>query len=62
MKIGSFFWLYFKKYKLSFVIVIALIFISTISQVLFPIFIGKATEELVRLGQTFLDNKNTASI
>lgn len=62
MKIGSFFWLYFKKYKLSFVIVIALIFISTISQVLFPIFIGKATEELVRLGQTFLDNKNTAPI
>ena len=49
MKTVQFFWNYFKVYKLSFVIVIVMIVIATISQALFPVFAGQTVTELAHL-------------
>jgi len=58
----KFFWQYFKHYKLSFVIVILMILLSTVLQVLFPIYVGQAVQNLVELGSAFADNQNTERI
>ena len=49
MKTFRFFWNYFKVYKISFVVVIAMIIIATIAQALFPVFAGQTVTELVNL-------------
>ncbi|WP_304948560.1 ABC transporter ATP-binding protein [Streptococcus sinensis] len=62
MRTMKFFWQYFKHYKLSFVIVILMILLSTVLQVLFPIYVGQAVQNLVELGSAFADNQNTERI
>ena len=49
MKTFQFFWNYFKVYKISFVVVIAMIIIATIAQALFPVFAGQTVTELANL-------------
>ena len=49
MKTFRFFWNYFKVYKISFVVVIAMIIIATITQALFPVFAGQTVTELANL-------------
>ena len=49
MKTFEFFWNYFKVYKISFVIVIAMIIIATVAQALFPVFAGQTVTELANL-------------
>ena len=49
MKTFEFFWNYFKVYKISFVVVIAMITIATIAQALFPVFAGQTVTELANL-------------
>ncbi|MFS9092776.1 ABC transporter ATP-binding protein [Streptococcus timonensis] len=49
MKTFRFFWNYFKVYKISFVVVIAMIIIATIAQAIFPVFAGQTVTELVNL-------------
>ena len=49
MKPFRFFWNYFKVYKISFVVVIAMIIIATIAQALFPVFAGQTVTELANL-------------
>ena len=49
MKTVEFFWNYFKVYKTSFVVVIAMIIIATIAQALFPVFAGQTVTELANL-------------
>ena len=49
MKTFEFFWNYFKVYKISFVVVIAMIVIATIAQALFPVFAGQTVTELANL-------------
>ena len=49
MKTFEFFWNYFKVYKISFVVVIAMIIIATVAQALFPVFAGKTVTELANL-------------
>ena len=49
MKTFEFFWNYFKVYKISFVVVIAMIIISTVAQALFPVFAGQTVTELANL-------------
>ena len=49
MKTFGFFWNYFKVYKISFVVVIAMIIIATIAQALFPVFAGQTVTELANL-------------
>ena len=49
MKTFEFFWNYFKVYKISFVVVIAMIIIATVSQALFPVFAGQTVTELANL-------------
>ena len=49
MKTFEFFWNYFKVYKISFVVVIAMIIIATIEQALFPVFAGQTVTELANL-------------
>ena len=46
MKTVEFFWNYFKVYKISFIVVIAMIIIATIAQALFPVFAGQTVTEL----------------
>ena len=50
MRTVKFFWQYFKDYTLSFLIVIVMMIVSTILQVLFPIYVGQAVQHLVELG------------
>ena len=50
MRTVKFFWHYFKDYTLSFIIVIVMMIVSTILQVLFPIYVGQAVQHLVELG------------
>ena len=57
MKTAKFFWQYFKQYKLAFLVVMIMIVISTVLQVLFPIFTGLAISELVELGSAFANGK-----
>ena len=49
MKTFEFFWNYFKVYKISFIVVIAMIIIATIAQALFPVFEGQTVTELANL-------------
>ena len=49
MKTFEFFWNYFKVYKISFVVVIAMIIIAKIAQALFPVFAGQTVTELANL-------------
>ena len=49
MKTFEFFWNYFKVYKISFVVVIAMIIIATVAQALFPVFAGQTVTELSNL-------------
>lgn len=49
MKTFEFFWNYFKVYKISFVVVVAMIIIATIAQALFPVFAGQVVTELANL-------------
>ena len=49
MKTFEFFWNYFKVYKISFIVVIAMIIIATIAQALFPVFAGQTVTELANL-------------
>ena len=49
MKTFRFFWNYFKVYKISFFVVIAMIIIATIAQALFPVFAGQTVTELANL-------------
>ena len=50
MRTVKFFWQYFNDYTLSFIIVIVMMIVSTILQVLFPIYVGQAVQHLVELG------------
>ena len=49
MKTFRFFWNYFKVYKISFIVVIAMIIIATVAQALFPVFAGQTVTELANL-------------
>lgn len=49
MKTFEFFWNYFKVYKISFIVVIAMIIIATVAQALFPVFAGQTGTELANL-------------
>ena len=49
MKTFRFFWNYFKVYKISFIIVFAMIVVATIAQALFPVFAGQTVTELANL-------------
>ncbi|MGS4810905.1 ABC transporter ATP-binding protein [Streptococcus sp. Z554] len=49
MKTFRFFWNYFKVYKISFIVVIAMIIIATVTQALFPVFAGQTVTELANL-------------
>lgn len=49
MKTFRFFWNYFKVYKISFIVVIAMIIIATVAQALFPAFAGQTVTELANL-------------
>ena len=60
MRTMQFFWQYFKKYKLSFIIVILMMVVSTVLQVLFPIYVGQAVQHLVELGAAFSHGEETS--
>ena len=49
MSTFRFFWNYFKVYKISFIVVIAMIIIATVAQALFPVFAGQTVTELANL-------------
>ena len=49
MKTFEFFWNYFKVYKISFIVVVAMIITATIAQALFPVFAGQTVTELANL-------------
>lgn len=55
MKTIQFFWSYFKAYKLSFVVVIAMIILATVAQALFSVYTGQAVTELVNLVKAYQD-------
>ena len=55
MKTFRFFWNYFKVYKLSFIVVIAMIIIATVAQALFPVFAGQTVTELANLVIAYQD-------
>lgn len=55
MKTIQFFWSYFKAYKLSFVVVIAMIILATAAQSLFSVYTGQAVTELVNLVKAYQD-------
>lgn len=53
MRTIAFFWQYFKRYKLSFVVVLLMMVTATVFQVLFPVYVGQAVQHLVELGRAF---------
>ena len=55
MKTFKFFWNYFKVYKISFIVVIAMIIIATVAQALFPVFAGQTVTELANLVIAYQD-------
>lgn len=55
MKTFKFFWNYFKVYKISFIVVIAMIIIATVAQSLFPVFAGQTVTELANLVIAYQD-------
>lgn len=62
MRTIAFFWQYFKRYKLSFVIVLLMMVTATVFQVLFPVYVGKAVQHLVELGRAFAEKGETDQI
>ena len=62
MRTIAFFWQYFKRYKLSFVIVLLMMVTATVFQVLFPVYVGQAVQHLVELGRTFVEKGETDQI
>lgn len=59
MRTIAFFWQYFKRYKLSFVIVLLMMVTATVFQVLFPVYVGQAVQHLVELGRAFAEKGET---
>ena len=55
MKTFKFFWNYFNVYKISFIVVIAMIIIATVAQALFPVFAGQTVTELANLVIAYQD-------
>ena len=62
MRTIAFFWQYFKRYKLSFVIVLLMMLTATVFQVLFPVYVGQAVQHLVELGRAFAEKGETDQI
>lgn len=62
MRTIAFFWQYFKRYKLSFVIVLLMMVTATVFQVLFPVYVGQAVQHLVELGRAFAEKGETDQI
>ncbi len=62
MRTIAFFWQYFKRYKLSFVIVLLMMATATVFQVLFPVYVGQAVQHLVELGRAFAQKGETDQI
>ena len=62
MRTIAFFWQYFKRYKLSFVIVLLMMVTATVFQVLFPVYVGQAVQHLVELGRAFAEKAETDQI
>ena len=57
MKTVKFFWHYFRRYKLSFVIVIAMIILATFLQVMAPIYMGQAITKITEMVQASADQR-----
>ncbi|MEW6857775.1 ABC transporter ATP-binding protein [Streptococcus iniae] len=57
MKTARFFWFYFKRYKLSFVMIAFAIILATYLQVKAPVFLGESLTELGKIGQSFYKAK-----
>lgn len=55
MRTIAFFWQYFKRYKLSFTVVLLMMITATVFQVLFPVYVGQAVQHLVELGRAFAE-------
>ena len=62
MRTIAFFWQYFKRYKLSFVVVLLMMVTATVFQVLFPVYVGQAVQHLVELGRAFVEKGETDQI
>ena len=62
MRTIAFFWQYFKRYKLSFVVVLLMMITATVFQVLFPVYVGQAVQHLVELGRAFAEKGDTNQI
>lgn len=62
MRTIAFFWQYFKRYKLSFVVVLLMMLTATVFQVLFPVYVGQAVQHLVELGRAFAEKGETDQI
>ena len=62
MRTIAFFWQYFKRYKLSFVVVLLMMITATVFQVLFPVYVGQAVQHLVELGRAFVEKGETDQI
>lgn len=62
MRTIAFFWQYFKRYKLSFVVVLLMMITATVFQVLFPVYVGQAVQHLVELGRAFAQKGETDQI
>jgi len=62
MRTIAFFWQYFKRYKLSFVVVLLMMITATVFQVLFPVYVGQAVQYLVELGRAFAEKGETDQI
>ena len=62
MRTIAFFWQYFKRFKLSFVIVLLMMVTATVFQVLFPVYVGQAVQHLVELGRAFAEKGETDQI
>ena len=62
MRTIAFFWQYFKRYKLSFVVVLLMMITATVFQVLFPVYVGQAVQHLVELGRAFTEKAETDQI
>ena len=62
MRTIAFFWQYFKRYKLSFVVVLLMMVTATVFQVLFPVYVGQAVQHLVELGRAFTEKAETDQI
>ena len=62
MRTIAFFCQYFKRYKLSFVVVLLMMVTATVFQVLFPVYVGQAVQHLVELGRAFAEKGETDQI